>query len=169
MGHVQLKKESKYYKKRRNRSFSLERRELRGNKCLRTQGDKEIHLCGHQESTINWWVHILESLVPRKKKMLTIKVVWDSLRKYLDRRCCAGRALPNWLEAGALQSPGPTSSFYQWVNQSPGSTCHMTFSLLPRRNSLSVIPVLWDYERPTGKTISENTLQLFRNCYTLSF
>lgn len=73
---MQPKKESKYYKKRRNRSFSLERRELRGNKCLQTQGDKEIHLFGHQERTIKLIGTYSRKLsAQKKKKKLTIKVV----------------------------------------------------------------------------------------------
>ena len=91
---MQPKKESKYYKKRRNRSFSLERRELRGNKCLQTQGDKEIHLFGHQQRTIKLMGTYSRKLSAQKKKKKAnhkscLRQPWEVLRaKMLCWRAC---------------------------------------------------------------------------------
>lgn len=85
MGHAQPKKESKDYKK--EGTDHLAQREGSSeetNVCGLRETRKYTYL-GTRKEQVNCWVHILDSLVPRKKKkMLTIKVVQDSLRKYLD-------------------------------------------------------------------------------------
>lgn len=155
--------------KGRQWSFCLERRELRGGKCLQVQANKETDLFWHQGRKIKLMGTYAGQLRAQRKKMLAIKVVQCCLRKYLDWGCCAGRALPNWQKLEHFRILGQPSHFINEWSKAQRARLVTWPSVFCHDEILFKWPVLWDYERPMGKTISGNTLRLFRNCHTFPF